>query len=509
MSGFFEQLTVFHFIRPWWLLLIPAALALWWRVRHRATRQEEPVTGLALHLADALRVGSDRRRRLMPIDGVATLMVLTTLAAAGPTWSRVANPLLAQTAPLAIALAASESMLSRDIAPSRLERAKFKIRDLLSTRAGARTALIAYAGTAHTVTPLSDDPEVLKPFLEGLSPDVMPTPGNNATAALTLAASALTADSTPGAILFAADDIDRADIPAFQAHIEADGAPVIVYAVSGDAEAMQDLAGLSGITRIPLSTDGSDVASIERRVASAYREALAADERLMWNDRGWIFAWPALLLTLAWFRRGWTMRWSFVLLTLFSLAPVQPVQAAGIADWFWTPDQQGRLAFEDKRFADAADLFRDPEWHGYALYRAGQYEEAAEVFARIDTAEAAFAEGMAHIKSRGYREAVAAFEAALERDPDYEAAARNVVVARAIVDYVERVREQSDTGEESGIGADDVVFDNESGRGAETQITGSDEVQPLSADQWMRTVDTQTSDFLRTRFALEAARGRP
>ncbi len=508
MSGVLDHLALFHFIRPWWLLLIPIALVLWWRVRHRATRQEDTVKGLAPHLADALRVGSDQRRRLLPIDGVAALMVLAALAAAGPTWSRIANPLLAQTAPLAIALATSESMLSRDVAPSRLERAKFKIEDLLATRAGARTALIAYAGSAHTVTPLTEDPEVLKPFLEGLSPEIMPSPGNNATAALTLAASALAAEPTPGAILFVADAVDRADIPAFQAHNAADGAPVIVYAVSGDAAALDDLAGLSGVSGVALTPDGADVATIERRVASAYREALAADERLMWNDRGWILAWPALVLTLAWFRRGWTMRWSLVLVTLFSLGPVQQVRAAGIADWFWTPDQQGRMAFDDKRYDDAAALFQDPEWRGYALYRAGKYEEAADVFSRIDTAEAAFSEGMAHIKSRGYRNAVAAFEAALERDPDYEAAARNLVIARAIVDYVERVREQSDTGEDSGIGADDIVFDNESGRGAETQISGADAVQPLSAEQWMRTVDTQTSDFLRTRFALEAARGR-
>lgn len=509
MSGVLDQLALFHFIRPWWLLPIPVALVLWWRVRYRATRREDTVKGLAPHLADALRVGSDRRRRLLPIDGITVLAVLAVLAAAGPTWSRVANPLLAQTAPLAVAFALSESMLNRDVAPSRLERAKFKIEDLLATRAGARTALIAYAGSAHTVTPLTEDPEVVKPFLEGLAPDIMPSPGNNATAALTLAVSALAAEPTPGAILFVADTVDRADIPAFQSHIAEGGAPVIVYAVNGDPGALDDLAGLSGVTGVALTPDDTDISTIERRIASAYREALAGDEQLRWNDRGWILAWPALFLALAWFRRGWTMRWGVVLLVLFGLSSVQTVEAAGIADWFWTPDQQGRMAFEDKRFGDAAALFQDPKWRGYALYRSGQYEEAAEVFSRIDTAQAAFSEGMAHIKSRGYRDAVAAFEAALARDPDYEAAAHNLVIARAIVDYVERVREQSDTGEESGIGADEVVFDNESGRGAETEIGADDTVQPLSAEQWMRTVDTQTSDFLRTRFALEAARERP
>ena len=63
-------------------------------------------------------------------------------------------------------------------------------------------------------------------------------------------------------------------------------------------------------------------------------------------------------------------------------------------------------------------------------------------------------------------------------------------------------------GEERGIGADDVMFDNEDGRGANTQMEApKDEgIGLLSTEQWMRTVDTRTGDFLRLRFAIEAAR---
>ncbi len=116
---------------------------------------------------------------------------------------------------------------------------------------------------------------------------------------------------------------------------------------------------------------------------------------------------------------------------------------------------------------------------------------------------------MAEIKSRGYRDGVRSFETALERDPDYPGAAENLAVAKEIVDYIEEVREQSDTGEEGGIGADEVVFDNEANRGAETQIEapreGGDGL--MTTEQWMNTVDTRTGDFLRQRFAIEAARG--
>lgn len=114
---------------------------------------------------------------------------------------------------------------------------------------------------------------------------------------------------------------------------------------------------------------------------------------------------------------------------------------------------------------------------------------------------------MSLIRSRSYRPAIAAFEKALERDPDNAIAAHNLELARYILDYVETTREQSDTGEEAGIGADDVVYDNEAGRGADSeQQASSGETTPETAEQWMRTVDTRTGDFLKSRFALEAAR---
>ena len=198
------------------------------------------------------------------------------------------------------------------------------------------------------------------------------------------------------------------------------------------------------------------------------------------------------------------MRWAaFVLAAIASQSPSQ-ARADGWIDWFLTPDQQGQLAYNDKRFADAGELFQDPMWSGYAKYRAGQYEDAIQIFQRLDSADAAFVQGMAEIKSRQYRPAVRSFETALTRQPDFPEAERNLEVAKAIVEYVETAREQSDTGEESGIGADDVVFDNEAARGTETQIEAqSDDVTPLNADQWIQAIDTDMSDFLRSRFLLE------
>ena len=505
MTDLIASIQFFHFLRPWCLVLVPVALVLWWRLRSRATGRQTETAGLAPHLAAALTVGGTGGGRLVVADGVAVILILVTLAAAGPTWSRVPNPFVAQTAPLAIALELSESMLASDVPPSRLERAKHKILDVIAGRAGGRTALIGYAGSAHTVVPLTDDPQVLKPFLEGLSPKVMPSKGQNATAALNLARSALAAEKISGAILFVLDDLDRADLPAFEALAKEGGPRVVFLSIGGDESTHHDLAGVPGAAMVRASADRSDVGEIERRVASAYRDALAQDDRQQWEDRGWILAWPAALLLMFWFRRGWAMRWGLAVAAVLSGLPGGPARADGIVDWFLTPDQQGWLAWEDKDFAAAGALFEDPLWKGYALYRAGKYPEAVEVLGRLSTAEAAFIQGLAHLKSREYRPGITAFETALERDPDYTAAARNLEIARTILVYVERVREQSGT-EEGSEGADRVVFDKEAEGGTDTRIEGQVKLKIESAEQWMRTVDTRTEDFLRIRFALEVAK---
>jgi Ca-activated chloride channel family protein len=257
---------------------------------------------------------------------------------------------------------------------------------------------------------------------------------------------------------------------------------------------------------VSATPDDADIRRIDGMLNAAYRQALLENADQPWQDRGHWLAWPAALLTLLWFRRGWTMRWVVVALAMALPSP-GPARADGVADWFLTPDQQGRLAYERRDFGRAAEHFVQPLWRGYALYRDGQYADAIEVLDRVETAEAAFIQGMAAIRSRAYRDGVRAFETALARDPDYPGAAENLAVAKAIVDYVEEAREQSDTGEDRGEGADDVVLDNEANRGAETEIEtpqeGGDGL--MTTEQWMNTVDTRTEDFLRQRFAIEAA----
>src|SRR5262249_10271658 len=78
----------------------------------------------------------------------------------------------------------SKTMDAIDVAPTRLERVKLKIRDLLELRKGARSATFAYAGSAHLVLPLADDAALAETFVDSLSTAIMPVPGKDTAAAL-------------------------------------------------------------------------------------------------------------------------------------------------------------------------------------------------------------------------------------------------------------------------------------------------------------------------------------
>ncbi|MDA7963977.1 VWA domain-containing protein [Ruegeria sp.] len=496
----------FHFLRPLWLLLLIPLLALWWVNRRAATRVQPMSDRIAPHLQKALTVGDEGRRWYLPIDHATLILTLAILGASGPSWTRQVDPFLAKTGPLVIVLEVTSSMTSPDLPPDRLERAKFKIRDLLDLRAGGRTALVAYAGTAHRVLPFTEDPQVMLPYLEGLQPEVMPDDGANALAALDLATNLLEAEQA-GGILFVLDGLDTGDAREINATQDT---AIAALAMLPEGVGDQGLDLLTSVPVIRATPNDADVARLDRLLNTDYRRAMLENSEQPWEDRGWWLAIPAVLLALIWFRQGWTMRWSAALIAMMAvMGTPQTADADGIADWFLTPDQQGYRAYQNKDFQVAADAFVDPPWKGHALYRAGRYDEAIEVLGRLDSPEASFTQGLAHIKNRQYRDGVRAFEITLQRDPDFPGAAQNLQTAQEIVEYVEATREASDTGEEAGIGADDVVFDNEAARGAETLIeqqpTG--EAPILSTEQWMNTVDTSTGDFLRMRFQFEANAG--
>ena len=152
-----------------------------------------------------------RRARRWPVLLLAIGGTLASIAMAGPVWERLPQPVFRSDAALVIALDLSRSMDAQDIKPSRLQRAHFKITDILKTRTEGQVALVVYAGDAFAVTPLTDDDETILSQLPALTTDLPPTQGARTDRALQLAEQLLKqASMTHGQVLLITDEVATA-----------------------------------------------------------------------------------------------------------------------------------------------------------------------------------------------------------------------------------------------------------------------------------------------------------
>jgi Ca-activated chloride channel family protein len=507
----------FHFLRPLWLAALAAAAVLALVVAHREDMRTRWQRAIAPHLLDRLLVDRRAGRRLQPLHLTVTLIALGAVAAAGPTWRHERAPFVEDKAPLAIAVDLSRTMDAIDVSPTRLERAKLKVRDLLALRSGARTALFAYAGSAHMVLPLTDDAGLIGTYVDSLETRIMPVKGKDTAKALVAIQAGLAGEAEPGTILFLTDGVEPA---AFEALKDPGHSQILVLGLGTpeggpikagagdyltdastrlDLDALHKLRSETGIELSTVTADDADVRWIERRMATHLEQA-RSEAGARWQDVGWWLVIPIALASALWFRRGWTIRWATY--AIFGLGVVAAPQAlAGtFADAFLTPDQQGTLAFRNSDFDAAAGFFADPMWRGIAAYRAGKYEDAADIFARIDSPEGHFGQGNAEARLGKFPQAIASYREALKQRPDWPEAKANLQLVQDIV--AAQKKDEQQEADEPQDDPDQVQFDDKGKKGK----LGTIDAKEQTAEIWMRNIQTTPTGLLARRFALEASR---
>lgn len=293
----------FHFIRPWWLLvLIPLAL-LAWAIRRRQDATQAWRGIIAPHLLPSLLSGQNRQSRFSPLLLIACGWFVAVIAIAGPTWPREPAPFADDTAALAIVVKVTPSMMTEDVQPSRLARAVQKIHDLLAQRRGAKTALIAYAGTAHQVMPPTTDAGIVDTFAQALDPKVMPSDGDAAADALRLADEAL---SGSGSILWITDSIATEQNALLSAWRSKSRTPVRLLPPllpGGELDSLKAASRSVDAAVVRLSADNSDVSELAR--VAKFATAVTSEKSDRWQETGyWLTPLLAVLL-LPFFRKGW------------------------------------------------------------------------------------------------------------------------------------------------------------------------------------------------------------
>lgn len=493
-----NALADFHFLRPWWLLalaVLPLAAVIWQRRRAQAGNWRAMVDAHLLpHLVDTSIERSKSGAALL----AGAAWILACVAMAGPAWEREPMPLYQNDAARVLAIELAPTMLAADIKPTRLERARYKLNDILEQSRDMQTALIGYSGDAFVAAPLTDDVNTVRNLIDALDPGVMPVLGNATERAITRAQELVAqAGLDRGELILLADSVSDAAIAAAgKAH--AAGLTISVLGVGSnsgapvplpqggflqDAEgnivlprlqesALRALASAGGGRYATLSSDRSDLQALLvgdplQAQTTKQGESRGLSERF--RDRG---PWLVLLLlplALLGFRRGWLMAFALVLIT-----PSSPAQAFGFSDLWWRADQQAAraLAAGDAKAAQALAL--DPALRGTAAYRAEDYAGAQEAWAAGSGADALYNQGNALAKAGQYEAAISAYQHALDIDPHLEDAEAN---KRAVEEWLKRQQSAQDRNQQESDKQKSGEQDNkdqQAGQQAENPQQGED-----------------------------------
>ncbi|MFK8042578.1 VWA domain-containing protein [Congregibacter sp.] len=454
-----ELLSNFHFLRPHWLLLLLPCLVLGfllWRQRGQEASWSRIV---APELLEHLISRESVRRGSSGLPALLLAWIIGSLAAAGPSWEQLPQPVLQKQDALVLVVDLSYSMLATDLQPSRQDRVRRKLLDLLRERKEGLTALIAYAGDAHIVAPLTDDNPTIANLLPALTPEMMPLPGSNPVDAVERAVALLdSAGVRRGRILLVTDGIRNRDLSSIQTILAGQprdlavlgvgtrvGAPIAlpgggflkdqsgeIVVPALDEDLLLELATETGGTYRRMTVDDSDLqALLTQSDIVDDDDTISLDRQAdRWQDMAHWLVLPLLLIALVSFRRGWV----YMLPLVVTVLPAQKSEAFEWQDLWLRADQQAERALADGDAGRAAALFENPSWRGTAAFSDEDYATAATAFSKEDSADAWYNRGNALAAQGELEAAINAYKASLEREPDQEDAQKNLATLEQLLE---------------------------------------------------------------------------
>ncbi|UNK50902.1 tetratricopeptide repeat protein [Lysobacter sp. S4-A87] len=437
------DMAALHLLRPQWLwaLLALPLLAWLWKLRRRRASAWRGAVDAHL-LPHLLAQRADVRTRWT--SGLAALAyTIAVVALAGPSWRQTPQPLWQSRAPLVIALDLSSAATAADVPPSRLAQSRAKISTLLRERAAGQVALVAYAGDAFTVAPLTEDVANVALFLDALAPDVMPVDGQRADRAIDWSVQLLRRagfDRGDIVVLTAQSDDAARDAAARAARqgyrvfalgigtaagapyrrsdgsfgqARLDAASLRAMAAAGDGGYAGIAAGDDDLGKLGILDPGQEDAGVAKGRARA------------WQDQGYWLLPPLMLLALLAFRRRAAM-------LVLALCFAWPIPQARAAELWRRADQVEHAHMEEASQA----------------YRRGDFPQAATLFGGADSADAHYNRGNALAKAGQYPQAIAAYDEALKRRPGMDDAMANKrAVEAAMKRQSSKSKDESNSGQ--------------------------------------------------------------
>lgn len=509
----------FHFIRPELLwLCLPAIIIVYLLYRINASQSGwQSLVPSHLYQHVLTQDGSQAKRPAFWLLGLSWL--LAVLSIAGPTWERLPQPVYQVNTGKVIVLDMSTSMRATDVAPNRLARAKFKSIDLINAIEDGEIGLVAYAGDAFVVSPLSADKNNLTSLIPALKPEIMPIPGSYPLAALIQATELLqNAGYKKGDIYWITDGIDTDDVAELREYIAQlpfqlsvlaigteSGAPITME----DGSLFKDRGGNIVVPRLNYNLFEQVIARSDAALTSMTNDQSDIDQMLIqsalvnddkvetdsqntgdqWHDMGAALALILLPFAAYAFRRGLL---TLVLVSLLILPPrhswADTTASSGIKNieaWFKNNNQKGLEAYQQSAFDQAAEHFDDPLWKGAAQYENKDYEAALKTFSQLPGTEARYNTGNTLAQLGQLEAALEAYEDVLAREPEHQKAQQNKALIESLLEQQAQEQQDDSDGEQADNSQEQTNEDQQSSdnRSSKQQNSDRQSSQQLSDEQ--------------------------
>ncbi len=409
----------FHFLRPYWLigLILPVLIYLQSYSQQKAESAWSKVCDE--NLLDFLLIKSNGEKRKWPMISAVVAVLFLVVALAGPTWSKKSNPALSVENPVMIMLNMSGDMWQKDVSPSRIERAKYVIKDLVKTLKNTESGFIVYSKEPFMITPLTEDAAIIDNLLPALEMNIMPENGDRLDRAIDLAVERMQEAELPSGniVVLTANVGERFDAALESASkAAAVGYDVDIVNMSSQDNDKLKMVAEKGRGLYISYNKGLDLLIKKINDITAKEIKQSQNMQTVWNDMGWYFLWLPALLLLGYFRRG-----LLVIVVMFLLFG-QPVQAS----WFLNDNQEALKNFKEQNYGAAAEKFTDTQWKASAAYKSGDYDAAFKNFAKGNDVTALYNQGNALAKGGKIDEAIKKYEEVLQQQPDFEDAKFNL-----------------------------------------------------------------------------------
>ena len=451
----------FTFIRPAVLWLLIPALALFFIafIKHKKQSADNLI---APHLAPFI-MNESNTKASQPLWLVAVFCCLAIIFSAGPSFEEKQVPVFQSKSARVIVMDMSYSMYSTDIAPNRLMQSRFKALDMIELFKEGDTALVAYAGSAFTISPLTNDATTLTNLIPSLSPDIMPDKGSNVLAGLDMAKELLTqAGYIDGDIILVTDGIDQeeqSDITSFTSNSSyrlniygvgtEQGAPIKlpeggflkdsygqIVIPTINISRLKSLATRSGGKFALYQPSSSDIATF----APSANSELLKDEKqshALWRIDAGIYGLLILLPLGLYLFRSAAFVGAFLVL---SVLPTQQASALELPSFLKNTDQQALDAYKNKDFERAANA-DSSRLKGSALYQQGNFDAALEAFSKDKSATGFYNYANALAKSGQLEQAIDAYKQAQTLQPNFSEAADNQALVEQLLEQQQQQQE--------------------------------------------------------------------